>query len=273
MKKRLIFVLAIILVVFIFKSVYADHSEIYCKHFINGIPLGTPASNDLIIRDIYAMSTNDTTKLADWVCYHLTPHETHGTLDLEREWRNDPWLDEDETLEGKPGNKDDYKGAYNALKYDRGHLAPLGSFKGSRFASQTNFYSNITPQKENLNKGPWKRLEERIRLLVKKYGHAWVMTGPLYEKDMPPLPNADEDHKVPSGFWKIIVVTDSGDILVAAFIMEQDVARNSKVIDHLVKVDKVEERSDLDFLWKLPDTQEEQIESQLNTEWANEHFK
>ena len=90
---------------------------------------------------------------------------------------------------------------------------------------------------------------------------------------MPPLPNADEDHKVPSGFWKIIVVTDSGDMLVAAFIMEQDVARNSKVIDHLVKVDKVEERSDLDFLWKLPDTQEEQIESQLNTEWANEHFK
>ena len=124
-----------------------------------------------------------------------------------------------------------------------------------------------------MNKGPWKRLEEKVRLLVEKYGHAWVMTGPLYENDMPPLPNADETHKVPSGYWKIIVVNDSGNIQVAAFIMEQDVARNSKVIDHLVKVDDVESRSGLDFLWELPDTQEMPIESQLNTAWANEHFK
>jgi endonuclease G len=264
-------VLALIIVISV--TAYADNSEIHNKHFIYGIPKGTPASNDLIIRDIYALSSNDQRKFADWVCYYLTPHETFGTLDLEREWRNDPWLDKDETLEGKPSKKDDYKCAYNALKYDRGHLAPIGSFKGSRFASQANFYSNITPQKENLNKGPWKRLEEKVRLLVEKYGHAWVMTGPLYENDMPPLPNADETHIVPSGYWKIIVVIDSGNIQVAAFIMEQDVARNSKVIDHLVKVDDVESRSGLDFLWELPDTQEMPIESQLNTAWVNEHFK
>ena len=50
--------------------------EIRCKHFIYGYPLGTPESNDLLIRDSYAMSTNDETKFADWVCYRLTPHET-----------------------------------------------------------------------------------------------------------------------------------------------------------------------------------------------------
>ena len=29
--------------------------EIHCKHFVYGYPLGAPASNDLIIRDLYAL--------------------------------------------------------------------------------------------------------------------------------------------------------------------------------------------------------------------------
>ena len=45
--------------------------EIHCKHFIYGIPVGTPVTNDLIIRDIYALSSNDSTKFADWVAYRL----------------------------------------------------------------------------------------------------------------------------------------------------------------------------------------------------------
>lgn len=244
--------------------------EIHCKHFIYGYPLGAPATNDLIIRDLYALSSNDQTKFADWVSYYLTPHETLGTLDLEREWRNDSWLGQTETLEGKPSNQDDYKGAHSALKYDRGHQAPLASFKGSRFASQVNYYSNITPQKKDLNQGPWKRLEERVRGLVKRYQSVWVMTGPLYEREMPPLPNADEPHKVPSGYWKIIVVKDDGVMRVAAFIMDQDTPRSSNIIGHLVKIDDVESKSGLDFLWELPDAEENDLESQTFESWVGE---
>ena len=90
-------------------SALAEPMEIHSYHWLYGYPQGTPPSNDLIIRHSYAMSTNDETKLADWVAYRLTPHEVMGTLDLERKWRADPWLDEDETLE--PGSKDDYKKA------------------------------------------------------------------------------------------------------------------------------------------------------------------
>ena len=116
--------------------------EIFCKHFLYGYPSGAPASNDLIIRDCYALSNSDTTKFADWVCCYLTCHEVDGDLDLERVWRNDPWLDPSETLEAKPTSQDDYRGQ---KEYDWGHLAPLASFKGSRFASQVNYYSNIVP--------------------------------------------------------------------------------------------------------------------------------
>ena len=41
--------------------------EIHSKHWLFGLPEGTPDSNDLIIRDAYALSSNDDTKFADWV--------------------------------------------------------------------------------------------------------------------------------------------------------------------------------------------------------------
>jgi endonuclease G len=133
-----------------------------------------------------------------------------------------------------------------------------------------NYYSNITPQKADLNQGPWMRLESKVRDLVDKYNHVWVMTGPLYEREMPQLPKSDEPHKVPSGYWKIIVVKDAGNILVAAFIMDQETARSSEVINHLVTIDEVEIRSKLDFLWLLPDTEENSLESTKFQAWVQE---
>ena len=220
--------------------------EIHCKHFIHGYPLGAPATNDLIVRDVYALSSNDETKFADWVCYYLTPHETMGTLDLERKWRTDPWLDAKETLEASP---DDYAGAHTNFDYDRGHLAPLASFKGSKYASQVNIYSNITPQLGPMNQGPWKDLEGLVRDMVDYYQAVWVMTGTLYEHDVDQLPQANETHRVPSGFWKIIVVDDDGVHRAAAFVMDQGAARNSALTDHQESIDTVEQRSGLRFFW------------------------
>ncbi len=236
--------------------------EIYCKHFLYGYPLGTPPSNDLIIRDLYALSSNDTTKFADWVCCLLTCHEVEGDLDLERVWRNDPWLDPSETLEARP--QDEYGGQ---KEYDRGHLAPLASFKGSRYASQVNYYSNIVPQRPDLNRGPWEKLEAKVRDLARKFD-VWVMTGPLYETPMPLLPRASRPHRVPSGFWKIVAVRDGATLHVAAFIMEQNTARTSQLTEHLSTVDEVERRSGLDFFWQLPDAEENAMEDVKNAAWA-----
>ncbi len=77
----------------------AQVAEIHSEHFLFGYPTGTPASNDLIIRDLYALSSNDQTKFADWVAYRLTGAEVMGSLDLERDFRTDPFLEDAETLE------------------------------------------------------------------------------------------------------------------------------------------------------------------------------
>lgn len=103
----------------------------------------TPSTNDLIIRDIYALSNNDSTKFADWVAYRLTMREVDGDLTIEHIWKADPWLEDRETLE--PSLPDDYEKANRRIKTDRGHLAPLASFKGTIYAAHTNYLSNITP--------------------------------------------------------------------------------------------------------------------------------
>ena len=66
-------------------------------HCLHACPNGAPAGNDLVVREIYTLSSNDERKLADWVAYRVTA-ETIGSGG-ERDWAPDPWLAPDETLE------------------------------------------------------------------------------------------------------------------------------------------------------------------------------
>ena len=258
----------IFLLLFSLNSVFAldCYNEIHCKHFFYGYPTGVPASNDLIIRDSYALSSNDSTKFADWVAYRLDSLTVTG-LTIERAWKADPWLDESETLE-----PDDYKDANKAQGYDRGHQAPLANFKGNRDLETTNYLSNITPQKAELNQGSWKNLEDIERKLVGKFHEIYVMTGPLYESAMAQLPKADEYHKVPSGYWKIIIIPFlDGKFKVYGFIFAQNTPRKSDIKEHLVKIDEIERRSKLDFFRLLDDKIEKKVESEIDLKWFEEN--
>ncbi len=244
--------------------------EIHSKHFLYGYPLGVPAYSDLIIRDIYALSANDSTRMADWVAYRLERWMLKGNRRLNRVWRADPWLEEDERLE-----PEDYRGASRTLRMDRGHLAPLASFPGTRSWQESNYLSNIAPQKADLNQGPWRMLEEAERDLLRYVEPIYVITGPLYERPMPLLPGADEPHRVPSGFWKIILVPQKplpDSLLAFAFIFDQETGRREHFLDHLVSINEVERRSGLDFLHELPDTLEERIEGTVDMRAARRYL-
>ena len=145
----------------------------------------------------------------------------------------------------------------------RAHQAPLASFKGTPSWRDTNYLSNITPQKAALNQGPWKKLEDAVRDLVETWTTVWVMTGPLYERSMDELPEADEDHTVPSGYWKIVAIgdpTDPDSVKAVAFIMDQDTPRDADFIDFIVAISDIQDRSGLDFFWEMPDNEETDLE-------------
>lgn len=213
-----------------------DLGELHTFHCLHGCPIGTPNIDDIIVREIYTLASNDLTKFADWVAYRVTP-DTIGPSGS-RAWQADTWLAESETLEPK-----DYDDASVPLGIDRGHQAPLAAFSGTAFKADTNILSNITPQGSALNQAPWQFLEAQENVLAKAENIAvYVITGPLYERMMPRLPKADERHRVPSGYWKVIATNDGR---MAAFIMDTGAPRDLKYCATRVTLDEVELRARL----------------------------
>ena len=249
---------ACVLTMTAFLTIQANAQEIHADLCMHGCPSGSPLTNDIIIRDIYILSSNDSTKFADWVAYRVTK-DTIGQTQ-KRTWKPDPWLANDETLESE-----DYDGAFAALKTDRGHQAPLASFTATPNWKATNYLSNITAQKSELNQGPWKKLEDAVRALAKKpdISAVYVMTGPLYEREMPALPNADESHRVPSGYWKIISTEKNGIIKVATFLFDQETERRAKFCEQrfMTSVRIIESKTGLNFFQALPEKKQEELET------------
>jgi endonuclease G, mitochondrial len=220
----------------------SSQAELHTFHCLHGCPIGAPGIDDIVVREIYTLASNDLTKLADWVAYRVTPSSIGPSG--ERKWAADPWLDFEETLEPK-----DYEGASQALGVDRGHQAPLAGQSGTPFAADTNLLSNITPQGSALNQGAWQRLEAQENDLAQAKNIAvYVLTGPLFERVLPPLPGADERHRVPSAYWKVIVTQDGR---MAAFIMDTGVTRTFDHCEARVTLEDIELRSRLSLFPRL----------------------
>jgi endonuclease G len=112
-----------------------------------------------------------------------------------------------------------------------------------RQQADTNVLSNITPHSSALNQGSWVKLEDRerdpaTRLAVPVY----VLTGPLYERMMRPLPNRGDYQRVPSGYWKVVVLADGR---ATAFMLDQSDPRSRDVCTARVTIRLVELRSQL----------------------------
>lgn len=226
-----------------------DNAELHTFHCLHGCPSGASETNDVTVREIYTLSSNDRRKFADWVAYRITS-DTVGTSEGRR-WQADPWLAEDETL--RPS---DYDGAPRALMIDRGHQAPLAAFSGTPFAEDTNILSNITPQRSALNQASWQYLEARERAFVARTGPTdpgralYVLTGPLYERMMDPLPmpGGARRHRVPSAYWKVVATEDGR---LAAFIFDQETPRSANYCAMQATLEEVELRADLTLFPRL----------------------
>ena len=79
----------------------------------------------------------------------------------------------------------------------------------------------------------------------------YVMTGPVYLRDMPPLPKVDEPHKVPSGYWKIVSIQDGESLKVASFFFDQETQRKELYCDHLTMIADIESKTGLKFFREL----------------------
>lgn len=198
-----------------------------------------------------------------WVSYRLEAVEDPRAgprPNFQRDWRT-LW----------PIGTDHYAGS----GYDRGHLAPnyaIAAVHGHRAQQDTFFMSNMTPQRPDLNRRLWQRLEAAVMdHFVPRFGELQVITGPVF-----PAPFRDNVLnrvgfvEVPEAFYKILVVP-SEPPMALAFLMPQEVRGDEPLDDYLVSIDEVEARTGLDFFPNLPEASAEVLEGQVVTRgWALE---
>ena len=134
----------------------------------------------------YVSSYNPETLIPDWVAYELTEEETHGDAT-----RADKDFSMDMNYRGKQAMREDYWGS----GWTRGHMAPAGDFMWDDEAmSETFFFMNICPQREELNNKDWQYLEKQVRAWARKYGKVWVVSGPIVGDMRPDRGRARKAH-------------------------------------------------------------------------------
>lgn len=220
----------------------------------SNLPLEWPELQDnykLVKHKGFTLAFDTIHRQARWVAYVLRAERTS-----EKEPRTNRFYP-DPNLPGRTATDADYRKS----GYDRGHLAPAADMNWSAETLKESFYySNVSPQKPEFNRGIWKKLESRVRTWAQQDSVLYVVTGPVLHDSLPRMGSSKVS--VPAYFYKSIMVYKPGIKKAIAFIMRNEgSAQNIEAF--AVSVDSLEQFTGLNFFSALPDKEEEQIEKSV----------
>lgn len=238
---------------------YRDEGNSSLDHIEKAEMARTPADTpeQLLYRTGYTASYNSEWKLPNWVCYELLRSETQGESSRSDRFVSDP------DVKDTPADTRDYTHS----GYDRGHMAPAGDMKWSEEAMKESFLlSNICPQAPGLNRGRWKELEEQVREWAQRDSALLIACGPIVSKS--PRTIGRHHIAVPERYFKVVAAPYVGRPRGIAFLFDNSDEQPS-IRTLAVTIDSVEKITGIDFFYNLPDSIENQIESNLWTEAWN----
>lgn len=161
---------------------------------------------------------------------------------------------------------------YTRSGYDRGHLAPnhvIATRYGVQAQHETFLMTNISPQRPDLNRRAWQRLEEiAANHFSQHYSPFWVVTGPIFS-DSPEFMPGNKRIAIPDAFYKIFIrpaEDDGAPPQVLAFVMPQDVKGDEDLMMFLTEVRDIEAQTGLNFFHRLDDGVETYIETLIAPE-------
>ena len=197
----------------------------------------------------YCLLYSEKHEQASWVAYELTAEETFKAHERTNKFMEDPAI-----VTGSAANED-----YSGSGFDRGHLAPAADMGWSQQAMEESFFfSNMSPQRPQCNRGIWKKGEELVRDWARQYGRLLVVTGPVLKDGLPAIgPNKVS---VPEYYFKILLRPDSLHLAVMAFLVPNQGSAED-ISAFAVSVDSIESISGIDFFPALPEKTEAKLES------------
>ena len=186
----------------------------------------------LVQKHLYLACLDREAKQPAWVAFRVRRQDWDTDLQLARNFTTPREL-RDICLE--PSD-------YRKSGYEMGHLYALQFVAGREHGHEVNQLCAIAAQRPGLNKGPWLAAEKRIRA-ASKHITVTVLAGQLWLEPMPPLPHANEPHRVSSHCW--IMWRAKG--ITEAYLMPQSATTRNNLKDY--EIDPRELRDKVSRKW------------------------
>lgn len=227
----------------------------------DNLDYGLPSDRVKVVERIgYALGYNEDWRISEWVCYRLTRDEALSNV-----------CERATSFVKDPAISNNYATAsdYARSGFDKGHLAPAADMQWSSRAMSDSFYmSNMTPQTPMFNRGIWKQLEKWVRDVAIVETNIFIVTGPIVTSN--DLANTIGANRVvvPSAFYKV-VLDETPPCKMIGFVISNR-GYGESISNFVVTVDEVESVTDLDFFKRIPDDEEEEMESKVDfSNWRN----
>ena len=147
----------------------------------------------LVITNIFEISYNEIFEQPNWVKYTVKDIIKNADRDGMNFYTVDSIYTSDDN-------------DYYSNRWDRGHMAPAGSFNDSYENLYSTFtYLNVALQYDDLNRGAWVDLEEQVRKWADEFGDIGVEIYLEFDSNHIIL---DTGAHVPSAFYKYVNFPD-----------------------------------------------------------------
>jgi endonuclease G len=210
-------------------------------------------TGEFITHTHFVLCYSEEYEQALWVSYELTIDEViNNMVDRTDDFRPDP------TVRTGSATLEDYRGS----GFDRGHLAPAGDMSFSQVAMSESFYfSNMSPQEPQFNRGIWRKLESKVRDWAVEKGEIIVVTGGIFRNVTEFIgPNRVA---VPSLYYKVLLDVSEDRPEGIAFILPNTKGEYD-LPAYVRSIDEVEMSIGIDLFPNMEDAIEQRVESSVN---------
>ena len=236
--------------------------------YANGLP-AREIGEEVVHHSAMSLVYSEEHEQAKWVAHVITPDIITGDVNRSNDFRPDPKVSTGTTVEEDYFLKylqDDSTYTYDGYGFDRGHLAPSADFRWSAQAlSESYFYSNMSPQRPEFNRGRWAELESMLRAYVyqHKTTQLYVVSGPVLKPDLPKSERSINKVSIPEQYFKVVLDLDQQKTV--GFLMPNKEC-SYPIESYLVSVNEIEDLTGLDFFPSLDDFIEDKLEAQKHPE-------
>lgn len=248
-------------------------ADFLCQELVH---LTVSRSEQILYRERYTTSYNNTTRCPNWVAWVLTRESANSKLE-KRIWLNEKgepiginkhtaniirgtYIYDDDAEKPCPEFADWEE---MPLGMSHGHMCPAADCQTSPAAMNQSFLlTNLCVQAEKLNSGSWNRLEMKCRDLALKYDSIFIVTGPVFYDSKPTSTMGKNKIGIPDAFFKVLLCLKKKPKAIGFIYLNTNEKHNMK--DAVRSVDEIENVTGLDFFPQLPNDIEQKIESYAN---------